>query len=90
MNVVTVARPDSGCGATSALRHTGHTGPGGWIQYPHSPHRNIRNTPSAPDAQKKATSGVSSGSGRVMYPFYHLDDRVEALGRRAGARGVTT
>jgi hypothetical protein len=62
----TVARPDIAVGDDAALRHTGHTGAGGWTRVPQSSQPWMRNRPSAPDVQNQPFQGSSFGSGRTV------------------------
>jgi hypothetical protein len=84
VNPTTVARPDTTVGAHERLRHTGHTGTGGWTSALQSWHPWTRRRPSAPEVQNHSVTGVSWGSGRTGWGQKVVFARKPTAGDAAG------
>ena len=64
LTAATVARPDTGSGATSVLRQRKHAGAGGWNSRWHAWQRWMSSSSFAPPCQNDRDSHVGSGSTR--------------------------
>ena len=65
-----MARPETGSGATSVLRHRQHAGPGGWKKWPHWWQREISSSPRSPLVQNGLDSAVGLGANRSRGLWY--------------------